>query len=381
MKILRTASTAIHVRASFVVLALLYALAIEAGVLLSLVFLAALFLTFLFHEFGHIVVARFLGRPTETTIGGAGGHTIVFGPMLKTWQRLLVLLAGILASYLVTEISDAILQKRWWANAVIRETLFSVYSFSTVWFVCNLIPLYPFDGGEITVVVGGALFGRIGRILAALLNIAVGLGLAAYSLWAGVFPGVIIALYSLIETFSLVRSPQGLHGGVLSDDAQKLHELQQRWLRGEQEQVIEELRLLGEKSRESDVRRSALDSVSEYMLELDRFREAYDLLSNAKDTLQIASLEHLALAGYKTSHWAEALEAGREAFRQCPSLSTASLCAALSARLSLDEESVNWLRAAQSMGFRNVVEFVSSSDFDSIRSSTVLQQFLEGLSQ
>ena len=81
MKILRTASTAIHVRASFVVLALLYALASEAGVLLSLIYLVALFATFLFHEAGHIVVARFLRRPIETTIGGAGGHTIVFGPM------------------------------------------------------------------------------------------------------------------------------------------------------------------------------------------------------------------------------------------------------------------------------------------------------------
>lgn len=379
MKILRTASIAIHVRASFVVLALLYALASEAGVALSLIFLAALFVTFLFHEFGHIVVARLLRRPTETTIGGAGGHTIVFGPMLKTWQRVLVLLAGILASYLVTEASAWILQRGLWPHAVVHETLFSIYTFSAVWFWCNLIPLYPFDGGEIAVVIGGALFGRIGRILAALLNMGTGLCLAAYCLWAGAFPGVIIALYSLIETFFLVRSPQGLHGGVLSDDAQKLHELQQRWLSGEQEQVITELRLLAEKSRESDIRKSALDSLSEYLLELDRFRDAYDLLSGAKDALQLASLEHLALAGYKTSHWAEALEAGREAFRQCPSLSTASLCAALCARLSLDEEAVNWLRAAQSMGFRNIAEFVSSADFDPIRSSTALQQFLAGL--
>jgi hypothetical protein len=379
MKILRTASMAIHVRASFVVLALLYALASEAGVLLSLIFLAALFVTFLVHEFGHIIVARLLRRPTETTIGGAGGRTVIFGPVLKTWQRVLVLFSGILASYLLTEGTAWLLQKGLWPHAVVHETLFSIYTFSAVWFWCNLIPLYPFDGGEIAVVVGGALFGRVGRILAAVLNMVVGVSLAIYCLSVGAFPAVIVALYSLTETFLLVRRPQGLHGGVLSDDAQKLHDLQQRWLSGEQEQVVAELRQLSEKSEESDVRKSALDSCSEYLLELDRFREAYDLLINAQDTLQLASLEHLALSGYKTSHWAEALEAGREAFRLCPSLSTASLCAVLSARLSLDEESVGWLRAAQSMGFRNIAEFVSTTDFDSIRSSTALQQFLDGL--
>ena len=379
MKILRTASVAIHVRASFVVLALLYALAHEAGPLLSLLLLAALFVTFLGHELGHIIVARFMKRPTETTIGGAGGKTIVFGPALKTWQRVLVLLSGVFASYLLVEGTAWLLQKGFWPHVVVQQALISIYSLSVLWFWCNLIPLYPFDGGEITVVLGGALFGRIGRILAVVLNMAVGISLVIYCLFEGMFGGAIIALYSLTETFLLVRRPQSLHGGVLSDDAQKLHDLQQRWLSGEQEQVVAELRLLAEKSGEADVRRSALDLCSEYLLELDRFREAYDLLSNAKDTLQLASLEHLALSGYKTSHWDEALEAGREAFRQCPSLSTASLCAALAARLSLDEESVGWLRAAQSMGFRNVAEFVSTADFDPIRSSTVLKQFLEGL--
>lgn len=379
MKILRTASMAVHVRASFVVLALLYALASEAGALLSLIFLAALFITFFVHEVGHIIVARLMKRPTETTIGGAGGKTLVFGPVLKTWQRVLVLLAGVFSSYLLIEGMAWLLQKGLWPHAVVHELLFSIYSFSVVWFWCNLIPLYPFDGGEIVVAVGGALFGRFGRILAAGLSMLVGLSLAIYCLWEGAFSGIIIALYSLTETFLLVRRPQGLHGGVLSDDAQKLHDLQQRWLSGEQEQVVAELRVLAERSEEADVRRSALDFCSEYLLELDRFREAYDLLRNAKDTLQLASLEHLALSGYKTSHWDEALEAGREAFRQCPSLSTASLCAALAARLSLDEESIGWLRAAQSMGFRNVAEFVSTADFDPIRSSTVLQQFLEGL--
>jgi hypothetical protein len=381
MKILRTASMAIHVRASFVVLALLYAVTSAADILLSLIYLVALFVTFLVHEVGHIVVARLMHRPTETTIGGAGGRTLIFGPMLKTWQRVLVLLAGILASYLLVEGTAWFLQNGIWPYVVVHEVLFSIYFLSATWFFFNLIPLYPFDGGEIVVVVGGALFGRKGRILAALLNMAVGLCLASYCLWTGMFFGVIVALYSLVETFLLLRRPQGLHGGALSDDAQKLHDLQQRWLGGEQEQVIGELHLLAEKSEEPEVRRAALDACSEYLLELDRFREAFDLLSTAHDTLQLASLEHLALAGYKTSHWSEALEAGREAFRQCPSLSTASLCAALSARLSLDEESVGWLRAAQSMGFRNIAEFIATSDFDPLRSNISLQQFLETLPQ
>ena len=379
MKILRTASVAIHVRASFVVLVLLYTLATGAGALFSLIYLFAFFATFLVHELGHVAVARLLRRPCETTIGGAGGHTAIFGTALKTWQRLLVLFAGILASYLLTEGAAWALQKGVWSYAVIHETLFYIFTFSAAWFWCNLIPLYPFDGGEIVVVAGGALFGRIGRVVAAYVNMLVSFCLTMYCLWAGAFPGAIVALYCLTETFLLLRRPQGLQGGTLSDEAQKLHEARQRWLSGAQETAISELRLLAEKSQESDVRKGALDSCSEYLLELDRFRDAYDLLSQAKDSLPLASLEHLTLAAYKTSHWSEGLETGREAFRECPSLSTASLCAALSARLSQDDETINWLQAAQTMGFRNVSEFVSTSDFDPIRASASFQRFLAGL--
>ena len=381
MKILRTASVAIHVRASFVVLVLLYSLAAGAGAVLSLVFLFALLATFLVHELGHVVVARLLRRPTETTIGGAGGQTVAFGPLLNTWQRLAVLLAGILASYCLTEGAAWALQKGVWSHAIIHETLYSIYTFSAAWFWCNLIPLYPFDGGEIFVVLGGAAFGRTGRIAAAGLSIVVGICLALYCLWAWALPAVIIALYSLTETFLLLHRPQSLHGGVLSDEAQKLHELRQRWLSGEQEKAISELQALAKESKESDVRKGALDSCSEYLLELDRFRDAYDLLTQAKDSLSLASLEHMALAAYKTSHWSEGLEAGREAFRECPSLSTATLCAALSSRLLLDEESIHWLQAAQSMGFRNVTEFAASSDFDPIRSTEPFQKFLASLNR
>ena len=377
MRILRTASVAIHVRASFVVLVLLYTIATGAEALLSLIFLFALFAAFLVHELGHVVVARFLGRATETTVGGAGGQTIVFGPALGTWQRLLFLFAGVLSSYLLSDLAAWALQRGMWSHAVVHETLFSIYNFSALWFWCNFIPLYPFDGGEAVVVLGGALFGRIGRILASSLNIIVGLSLAIFCLLNGMVPGVVIALYSLVETFLLLHRPQGLHGGVLSDDAQKLHEIRQRWLNGEQEKALSELQVLVEKSGEASVRKDALDSYSEYLIELDRFRDAYDVLSQAKDTLSLASLEHLALAGHKTSHWSEGLEAGREAFSQCPSLSTARLCAALSARLSLDEEAIKWLQAAVSMGLLKVAEFVSASDFDPIRSTERFQKFIQ----
>jgi membrane-associated protease RseP (regulator of RpoE activity) len=93
----------------------------------------------LVHEFGHIIVARLLRRPTETTIGGAGGRTVVFGPALKTWQRVLVLFSGILASYLLTEGMAWLLQKGLWPHVVVHETLFSIYTFSAVWFWCNLL--------------------------------------------------------------------------------------------------------------------------------------------------------------------------------------------------------------------------------------------------
>lgn len=367
MKLLRTSSLSIRVQPSFFILAFLFALFIGVDFSVSFLIMGIVFLVFFFHELGHIIVARLLGRPCETVISGAGGRTEVFGPRMAFWRRAIVLVGGVLSTYFV------IVGSRMWLfdaealSPIVREGVYLLYSLSVGWFWFNLLPLYPFDGGELALDIGRSLFGRRGEQLAAIVSILTALLLAVYLSFIGVFVIVILCLYCMTQSFAVIRHPPRILSDDLSEDALRLHELRQQWLAGEQDAVIAQMERLAEESGEKEVRQAAVECCSGYLLATDQPRAAYDMLIRAKDPLTQPALEHLQLASYKTSHWLEGLEAGREAFRECHSLPVATMCAMLAARLQLADEAIAWLQAADRLGLHSLSSLIASSDFDSIR--------------
>ncbi len=373
MKLLRTSSISLRVRPSFFILAFLFAIFVGASISASFLIMGILFLVFFCHELGHVIVARLLGRPCETVIGGAGGTTEVFGPLLKFWQRAAVLGGGILTTYFVIVGSRIWLFDAEALSTTVRESLYLLYSLSVGWFWFNLLPIYPFDGGQIAVDIGRSLFGRRGERAVAILSILFGLFLTVYLLMAGAFVGVILSLYCMTQSFTLFRYPAFVRTGDLSDDALHLHELRQRWLVGEQDDVIAKTERLAHDSSEKEVRQEAVECCSGYFLATERPRDAYDLLVGAIDPLTQPALEHLQLAAYRTSHWLEGLEAGKEAFRECHSLPVATMCAMLAARMGLAEESVAWLQTAKMLGLDSMATVIESADFDPIRASAEFQ--------
>jgi hypothetical protein len=381
MKIIRTSFASLTIRPTFFILAFLFSIFVGASISATFLIMGVLFFVFFAHELGHVVVACLMGRPTETVIGGAGGKTEVYGPLLKLWQRLSIHLAGIAATYFLMVGTRVWLFDAESLSPTLRESLFLLYSLSVGWFWFNLLPLYPFDGGEIAIDIGRSLFGRLGERIVACLSIVLSFLLTLALIGLGAFVGVILCLYCLMQSYSLFRHPLLSRSGTLSDDALVLHDLRQRWLAGDQEDVIGQLERLINESNEKDIRQEAMECCSGYLLATDRPREAYDLLKGAKDALTLSSLEHLQLAAYRTSHWLEGLEAGREAFRECHSLSVATLCSMLAARLGVADESSQWLRTCQSLGLEKLDPVIDSSDFDPVRSSPEFQELVALSSQ
>jgi Zn-dependent protease len=375
MKILRTSSVSLSVRPSFFILSFLFSIFVGASISTAFLIVGILFLVFFIHELGHVAVSWMLGRPCETVIGGAGGKTEVFGPLLKFWQRTAILLGGVLATYFVMAGARVWLFDEEALSTTLRESLYLLYSLSVGWFWFNLLPLYPFDGGEIALDIGRSLFGRFGERAVAILSMLIALFLTLYLLAAGAFVGVILCFYCLTQSFTLFRHPSVSRVGDLSEDAVHLHELRQRWLVGEQDDIIAQMQKLAHKSDEKEVRQEAVECCSGYLLATERPREAYDMLLEAQDSLMQPALEHLQLAAYRTSHWFEGLEAGREAFRECHSLPVATLCAMLAARMGLAEESVSWLQTSKMLGLDTIANIVGSVDFDSIRANAEFQAF------
>lgn len=374
MKIIRSSAVSLSIRPSFFILSFLFSIFVGAGIGATFLIMGILFLVFFIHEAGHVVVARLMGRPSETIIGGSGGKTEVYGPLLSFWKRTAISAGGILATYFMMKAAKMWLFDADTLSSTLRESLFLLYSLSVGWFWFNLIPLYPFDGGEIAADIGRTLFGRFGERLIAIFSILLALALTLYLIAVGAFIGVILCVFCLMQSFTLLRHPAHFRVQDLSKDALLLHELQQRWLLGGQDDIIAQVKKLALESNEKEVRLQAVECCSGYLLATDCPKEAFDLLQSAKDPLTEEALEHLQLASYRTSHWIEGLEAGREAFRECHSLSAATLCALLAARLGCAEEAIAWLRTAKELGLEDIAAIAAQSDFDRIRASKEFQE-------
>ncbi len=370
-------SFSMHIHLSFFIFALIFGILLGATFQTAALVMGIIFLVFFIHEVGSTIMGRLFRRPCSMAIWATGGETEVVGPPLRLWQRCSVSLAGLLATYLSMRFAGQYISDVDTLHPVVGEALFLFFVLSGNWFWLNASPLYPYDGGRIMVDLATSWFGRRGEKVAAWVSIATAVLITLYTLSMGTFLALFFVIYSLGRSYSLFKRPAYCQGTAgVTEDEMVLHDLQERWLRGEHEDVIAKLRDLSSSSKEREVRQQAVEWCGEYLLLLERHLEAYEFLMGAKDPLTPLALEHVALAAYKTSHFLEGLEACRAVFTARQTLSVALLAAMLAARCGLEDESVEWLQAARELGLQNVEGVVASADFDPIRASSPFKTFL-----
>ena len=375
MKIIRSSSLSLTLQPSFFVLALLMAIFLNAGVVESVLVIGILLAVFIVHELGHIVVAKIFARPCLTIISCVGGRSEILGFQLPPWKRVLVCSGGLFASYLVFIGLKLLIEKGQDSSELVQVCLSFLYNCNMDWFLINLIPLYPFDCGELIIDIAQDKFGRRGERVAAIFCAFVAFLCTLYLLQSESWLAVFVCLYSLNQSF-LVYKHSRFTSREFSEERMFLHHLCQQWDRGDHEKILSALTHLAETSSELEVRQEALSSLSGFLERLDRPLEAYKVLESSHDELSLSALEHLQLEAYKTSHWMEGLEAGKQAFTKERTLAVAALCALLAARLGRDKEAVEWIIAAQNLGLNSLEKFLEASDFDGIRTSPVFTELV-----
>jgi hypothetical protein len=147
--------------------------------------MAAVLVSLLLHELGHVGVGRLLGMRGEVVLYSLGGLTLGIDTLPRRRQRLAVLVAGPLVGFLILgavwgitwlPFPDSLREPRW--QTTIATALAIVVWINLYWSLLNLWPLWPLDGGRMVCEIGEGLFGRRGRI-AGLILCLVGAGLLA----------------------------------------------------------------------------------------------------------------------------------------------------------------------------------------------------------
>ena len=372
MYILRTQRSVILLKSSFFVLALLVALFLHASFFESLLVVAVLFCTFLVHELGHIIVSFGFSHPTQTVISGTGGRTEVLGFQLSTWKKILVYLGGIVASYIAAVCTGILLNRYGDMGEVLQACLYFFYTATIGYLLINLIPLYPFDCGEMIVDLAATKFGRKGERCAACFCGFFAALSAVYVVINGGYLALIICLYSINQCYGVYTHTR-FSKKQFSEEKMFLHHLCKQWDLGDHEKILQALSELESTTSDPDIQEDARAAKAGFYMKENKPNEAFTILSENPEGLSLSGLEYLQLAAYKTSHWYEALEAGKRAFTQEKTAAIASLCALCAARLLREKEAVEWIISAQNLGLESMEDFLKATDFEGIQDTPIFQ--------
>jgi Zn-dependent protease len=178
--------TPVRIRPAFFVVAALMGSG-RADLGLLAVWIAASFVSVLFHEMGHATMGRIFGHTSSIELNERGGVTSFPGATFSPWRDIAVSLAGPFAGFLL-------------AGAVHLATL--AYDPSALghhastfvhdmlwcnlgWGVVNLLPIVPLDGGQVAESLLGMVRPASAKTIAYVLSLVTAGSLGAWALWQG----------------------------------------------------------------------------------------------------------------------------------------------------------------------------------------------------
>ncbi len=125
---------------------------VQSGVPFLLVWVGCVLVSVLIHEFGHVVMGRFFGTDGHIVLYSFGGLAVGSNQLPSWWKRILVCFAGPLAGFLFLGLVVLVVyflenvQLNPYAVAIIND----LFWINLGWGILNLLPIWPLDGGQIS---------------------------------------------------------------------------------------------------------------------------------------------------------------------------------------------------------------------------------------
>lgn len=193
----------------------------------AVIFVACAFVSVLVHELGHGLSSRASGsEPLGIVLYAMGGYCQVQIDRLRAWQKVLVLLAGPGAGFLLLALTLAFFHARYGVEPVgiltaslgigrpgvgtvlalgrldprVFETFIYLVEINLWWGLLNLLPIWPLDGGRVAEVLLGQVNGRHGTRWAHVVSLLAAAGIALYWFSLGqTWMGIWFAYFGLVN--------------------------------------------------------------------------------------------------------------------------------------------------------------------------------------
>ena len=359
---------------------------------LTLIWVSVILISVLVHELGHALAYLLFGKQSIIELNLLGGATIPVHTgerqcPLKTWQTLLVEVAGPCGGLLLVALS-AILGGT--LNGIVLAegatlwmyTLNLFLALNVLWSIANLLPVLPLDGGHVMRTIITAIWGPGSVRWAFLMSVVFGLAGAVITFVMGYVLATLLFGLLAVQNGVAWWSSRDFVEGDLDDELRE--ELEQAF-----EEVISKQYPAAQEHFKDVIQRAPGGMLSlvaqEQLAELEHrqghLEAAYALLNPSVPKLSAEALILFHEIACTLQHWDQVVAVGDMCFREAPNEMVALRNSLAYAMLKRPLESMHWFEASWENGLPEPSQALQRPEYEAIRSSPEFQHVKEMLAR
>lgn len=344
----------------------------------TLIWVAIIFISVLFHEFGHALTALLLGQNPRIELVALGGLTYHNGQKLSFWKQFFIVLDGPIFGFFLVIIATIFLQFPAFSQGMANSILSLTRVVNIFWTVINLLPVMPLDGGQLLRIILEKIFGLKGFKYAILTSMVIAVVISLFFFLKQSF--LVGALFFLLafQSFDTFRRTRHLSENdrdeSLRQQLEKVEEFMQTGKKQEAFQLCQEIR---DKAKTGMLYELATQYLAFLKYEKGDSKGAYELLCSIRQELNGDALCLLHKVAFEQKDFPLVIELAGTCFQNWPTAETALRNAFAHAQLKQVVPTVGWLQTAINEGLSNIKEILSNQLLDPIRHDSLFQSLLQ----
>jgi stage IV sporulation protein FB len=346
----------------------------EGNILQIFIWMAIIFVSVVFHEFGHALTARMFGRKPRIELVAMGGLTYHDGDKLSFWKQFLITLDGPLFGLILALIAGFFHSLV--SSPMIKGILLQMSIVNIFWTIINLVPVLPLDGGQLLRIGLEKWLGVKGlRYTFLVSGLFALMGSLAMFLTQNFLAGAIFFLFAF-ENWDNFRKSRNITINDRKEELKKaLMDAEILFRAGHKDEALAAFQALRAASGEGMLYDTATQYEALILDDQGQSQAAYDLLKPLHARLDPPTLLlfHRLAFDHKDDPLVSSI--GASVFQFFPLAEVALRNAYAAARLKQPQGAVGWLETAQQNGVENLNEIVQESTFDAIRTDPGFREF------
>lgn len=342
-----------------------------------LIWMVVIFVSILFHEYGHALTARAFGQKAEIHLIALGGLTKRSGKKLPLWKEFLIVLDGPLAGFLLCGICYQLSLWLKLESSLLKQTLQIAIFINLFWTLVNLLPIHPLDGGQLLAIVLEGFFGIRGYKTALFISFMIGVVISiAFFSYHMILAGALFTMLSF-ESFRNWQESRLMTREDHDPTLQKMFEQAEFELAAKHmDKAVEKLNHIRQSAQNGVLYNKATQLLAKIMAYLERPKEAYELLLPQKKDLSPDLLVLLHQLAFNYQDWNTVTELGNRCFQEKQTENVALMNATAQAAQGNVKAVIGWLSWAKQAGSTHLKETIMRPEFDSIRNDLEFQHLI-----